>query len=61
MALRRRTRPKQQLLDFLVGEIESGRLLDAQRDERDRAAVERRLVHRLERLGYRVTLEPAAA
>ena len=29
-------------------------------DERDRAAVERRLVHRLERLGYKVTLETAA-
>lgn len=30
-------------------------------DERDRQAVERRLVHRLEGLGYRVALEPAAA
>ena len=30
-------------------------------DERDRQAVQRRLVHRLERLGYRVTLEPRAA
>jgi transposase len=29
-------------------------------DERDRRAVERRLVHRLEGLGYRVSLEPAA-
>ncbi len=29
-------------------------------DERDRQATERRLVHRLEGLGYRVTLEPAA-
>jgi transposase len=28
-------------------------------DERDRQRVERRLVHRLEGLGYRVTLEPA--
>jgi transposase len=30
-------------------------------DERDRQAVERRLVHRLEGLGYKVTLDPAAA
>jgi transposase len=30
-------------------------------DERDHAAVERRLVRRLERLGHRVTLEPVAA
>lgn len=30
-------------------------------DERDRATVERRLVHRLERLGHHVTLSPAAA
>jgi transposase len=30
-------------------------------DERDRRAVERRLVRRLERLGHRVTLTPAAA
>jgi len=30
-------------------------------DERDRAHVERRLTHRLEQLGYRVTLEPRAA
>ena len=30
-------------------------------DERDRAAVERRLVHRLEALGHKVTLTPAAA
>jgi transposase len=30
-------------------------------DERDRAAVERRLVRRLERLGHRVTLTPPAA
>jgi transposase len=29
-------------------------------DERDRQGVERRLVHRLEGLGYRVSLEPAA-
>ena len=29
-------------------------------DERDRQAVERRLVHRLEGLGYKVSLEPAA-
>ena len=29
-------------------------------DERDRDAVQRRLVHRLQRLGYKVTLEPAA-
>jgi transposase len=29
-------------------------------DQRDRAGVERRLVHRLQALGYRVTLEPAA-
>jgi transposase len=29
-------------------------------DERDRAAVQRRLVHRLQALGYKVTLEPAA-
>jgi transposase len=29
-------------------------------DERDRRAVERRLVHRLEGLGYTVSLEPAA-
>ncbi len=29
-------------------------------DERDRDAVERRLVRRLQRLGYKVTLEPAA-
>ena len=29
-------------------------------DERDRHAVERRLVHRLEALGHKVTLEPAA-
>jgi len=29
-------------------------------DEHDRRAVERRLVHRLEGLGYRVSLEPAA-
>jgi transposase len=30
-------------------------------DERDRQAVERRLVHRLEGLGYKVLLERAAA
>jgi hypothetical protein len=30
-------------------------------DERDRDAVQRRLVHRLQALGYKVTLEPAAA
>jgi len=30
-------------------------------DERDRRAVERRLVRRLEGLGYRVALEPRAA
>jgi transposase len=30
-------------------------------DERDRSRVERRLTHRLEQLGYRVTLEPKAA
>ena len=30
-------------------------------DERDRQRVERRLVHRLEALGYTVALEPAAA
>lgn len=30
-------------------------------DRKDRQAIERRLTHRLERLGYRVTLEPAAA
>lgn len=30
-------------------------------DERDREQVERRLVHRLHDLGYRVTLEPLAA
>lgn len=30
-------------------------------EERDRQAVEQRLVHRLERLGYKVTLEPAVA
>lgn len=30
-------------------------------DERDRQALERRLIHRLEHLGYRVTLEPVAA
>lgn len=30
-------------------------------DERDRQAVQRRLVHRLEALGYKVTLEPVAA
>jgi transposase len=30
-------------------------------DDRDRAGVERRLVHRLQALGYKVTLEPAAA
>jgi transposase len=29
-------------------------------DERDRQAVERRLVHRLDGLGYTVSLEPAA-
>ena len=29
-------------------------------DERDRRAVERRLVRRLEALGHKVTLEPAA-
>jgi len=29
-------------------------------DERDRQAVERRLVHRLQGLGYRVSLEPVA-
>jgi hypothetical protein len=29
-------------------------------DERDRDAVQRRLVQRLQRLGYKVTLEPAA-
>ena len=29
-------------------------------DERDRGAVERRLVHRLQGLGYRVSLEPVA-
>jgi hypothetical protein len=29
-------------------------------DERDRRAVERRLVHRLEGLGYTVYLQPAA-
>ena len=29
-------------------------------DERDRQAVERRLVHRLEGLGYTVSLQPAA-
>ena len=29
-------------------------------DERRREAVERRLVHRLQTLGYKVTLEPAA-
>jgi transposase len=29
-------------------------------DDRDRAAVKRRLVHRLQDLGYKVTLEPAA-
>ena len=29
-------------------------------DERDRRAVERRLVHRLEALGHKVTLDPAA-
>ena len=29
-------------------------------DERDRQAVERRLVHRLEGLGYAVSLTPAA-
>src|SRR5438093_1400225 len=29
-------------------------------DERDRATLERRLVHRLEALGHKVTLEPAA-
>ena len=29
-------------------------------DERDRRAVERRLVHRLEGVGYTVSLEPAA-
>ena len=30
-------------------------------DERDRRAVERRLIHRLEGLGYKVTLEPTVA
>jgi transposase len=30
-------------------------------DERDRAAVERRLIRRLEQLGYSVLLEPAQA
>jgi transposase len=30
-------------------------------DERERAAVQRRLVHRLQHLGYRVTLEPVPA
>ncbi len=30
-------------------------------DDRDRAAVERRLVRRLEQLGYTVSLEPAQA
>jgi transposase len=30
-------------------------------DDRDRQVVERRLVRRLQGLGYRVTLEPAAA
>jgi hypothetical protein len=30
-------------------------------DERDRQAVQRRLVHRLEGLGYTVSLEPRAA
>jgi hypothetical protein len=30
-------------------------------DERDRGALERRLVRRLEALGYRVALEPRAA
>ncbi len=30
-------------------------------DERDRQSVERRLVHRLEGLGYKVSLEPTAA
>jgi hypothetical protein len=30
-------------------------------DERDRVAVERRLVRRLEQLGYRVSLEQAEA
>jgi transposase len=30
-------------------------------DERDRQRVERRLVHRLEALGYTVALEPAVA
>jgi transposase len=29
-------------------------------DERERQAVERRLVHRLEALGYTVSLQPAA-
>jgi hypothetical protein len=29
-------------------------------DERDRQGVERRLVHRLEALGYTVSLQPAA-
>jgi transposase len=28
-------------------------------DERDRQAVEKRLIRRLERLGYQVTLQPA--
>jgi hypothetical protein len=30
-------------------------------DERDRQAIERRLVRRLERLGYQVALEPIGA
>ncbi len=29
-------------------------------DERDRQAVEQRLIHRLEGMGYKVTLQPAA-